>query len=156
MVSYLPYSSCGQTLTAESSEPFRWGSLVPGFGTTCCVQLDQQGKCNHRFFLKQFTQAASLFKSPAPWGTSVFYPLKPQPRLNQSPQVTSPHQAGLLSQSGIKGEPSTKYELVYCLAQISVWAGQRVRNGFPHCSAPLTGPQNPDCHFCFVEVQKNK
>ena len=38
----------------------------------CCVQLNQQGKHNHRFFLKQFTQAASLFKSPAPRGTSVF------------------------------------------------------------------------------------
>ena len=62
---------------------------------------------------------------------AVFYPLKPQPCLNQSPQVTSPHQAGLLSQSGIKGEPSTKYGLVYCLAQISIRAGQGVRNGFP-------------------------
>ena len=72
MVSYLPYSSCRQTLTAESSEPLRWGSRVPGFGTTCCVQLDQQGKRNHRFFLKQFTQAASLFKSPASQGTSIF------------------------------------------------------------------------------------
>jgi hypothetical protein len=38
----------------------------------CCVQLDQQEKRNHWFFLKQFTQAASLFKSPAPWGTSIF------------------------------------------------------------------------------------
>jgi hypothetical protein len=38
----------------------------------CCVQLDQQGKRNHRFFLRQFTQAASLFKSPASLGTSVF------------------------------------------------------------------------------------
>jgi hypothetical protein len=81
----------------------------------CCVQLNQQGKHNHRFFLKQFTQAASLFKSPMPRG-----PLKPQPCLNQSPQVTSPHQAGLLSQSGIKDEQSTKYGLVYCLAQILV------------------------------------
>ena len=73
IVSYLLYSSCRQTLTAESSEPLRWGSRVPGFfGTTCCIQLDQQGKHNHRFFLKQFTQAASLFKSPAPRGTSVF------------------------------------------------------------------------------------
>jgi hypothetical protein len=52
---------------------------------------------------------------------AVFYPLKPQPFLNQSPQVTSPHQAGLLSQSGIKGKPSTKYGLVYCLAHISGW-----------------------------------
>jgi hypothetical protein len=73
MVSYLPYSSCRQTLTAESFEPLRWGSWVPGFGTACCVQLDQQGKRNHRFFLKQFTQAASLFKSPEPQGTSVFW-----------------------------------------------------------------------------------
>ena len=72
MVSYLPYSSCRQTLTAESSEPLRWGSWVLGFSTTCCVQLDQQGKRNHWFFLKQFTQAASLFKSPAPQGTKVF------------------------------------------------------------------------------------
>jgi hypothetical protein len=71
MVSYLPYSSYQQTLTAESSEPLRWGSRVPGIGTTCCVQLNQQGKRNHQFFLKQFTQAASPFKSPAPWGTSV-------------------------------------------------------------------------------------
>ena len=38
----------------------------------CCVQLDQQGKCNHWFFLKQFTQAASLSNSPEPWGTRVF------------------------------------------------------------------------------------
>jgi hypothetical protein len=79
------------------------------------VQLDQQGKHNHWFFLKQFTQAASLFKSPASLVTSVFFPLQPQPRPHQSPQVTSPHQAGLLSQSGIKGGPSTKYGLIYCL-----------------------------------------
>jgi hypothetical protein len=72
MVSYLPYSSCRQTMTAESSEPLRWGSRFPGSSTTCRVQLDQQGKCNHRFFLKQFTQAASLFISPASRGTSVF------------------------------------------------------------------------------------
>ena len=71
-VSYLPYSSCRQTLTAESSEPLRWGSQVPGFSTTCCVQLNQQGKRNHRFFLKQFTQAASLFKFPASRGISIF------------------------------------------------------------------------------------
>jgi hypothetical protein len=38
----------------------------------CHVQLDQQGKHNHRFFLMQFTQAASLFKSPASLITSVF------------------------------------------------------------------------------------
>ena len=120
IVSYLPYSSCRQTLTAESSEPLRWGSRVPGFGTTCCVQLDQQGKRNHRFFLKQFTQAATFFKSPSLSSYKCFSPLQPQPRPHQSPQVTSPHQAGLLSQSGIKGEPSTKYGLVYCLAQISV------------------------------------
>ena len=131
MVSYLPYSSCRQTLTAESSEPLRWGSRFPSFSTTCCVQLDQQGKRNHRFFLKQFTQAASLFKSHSLSGYKCFSPLQPQPRPHQSPQVTSPHQAGLLSQSGIKGEPSTKYGLVYCLAQISVWAGQGVWNGFP-------------------------
>ena len=87
----------------------------------CCVQLGQQEKRNHQFFLKQFTQVASLFKSPASRGTSVFSPLQPQPCPHQSPQVTSPHQAGLLSQSGIKGGPSTKHGLVYCLAQISVW-----------------------------------
>jgi hypothetical protein len=70
----------------------------------CCVQLDQQGKRNHWFFLMQFSQAASLFKSPASVVTSFFFPpLQPQPRPHQSPQVTSPHQAGLLSQSGIKG-----------------------------------------------------
>jgi hypothetical protein len=87
----------------------------------CRVQLNQQVKCNHRFFLKQFTQAASLFKSPASLVTSVFFfPLQPQPRSHQSPQVISPHQAGLLSQSGIKGRPSTKHGLVYCLEQISV------------------------------------
>jgi hypothetical protein len=81
---------------------------------TCCVQLDQQGKHNHRFF----------WFFCVPRGTSIFYPIKPQPCLNQSPQVTSPHQAGLLSQSGIKGEPSTEYGLVYCLAQISSgWPG---------------------------------
>jgi hypothetical protein len=38
----------------------------------CCVQLDQQGKHNHQFFLMQFTQAASLFNSPEPRGTRVF------------------------------------------------------------------------------------
>jgi hypothetical protein len=38
----------------------------------CCVQLYQQGKRNQRFLLMQFTQAASLFKSPMPRGTSVF------------------------------------------------------------------------------------
>jgi hypothetical protein len=69
---------------------------------------------------------------PQASGYKRFYALKPQPRLKQSPQVTSPHQAGLLSQSGINGEPSTKYGLLYSLAQISIWAGQRARNGFPH------------------------
>jgi hypothetical protein len=38
----------------------------------CHVQLGQQAKHNHRFFLKQFTQAASFFKSPASLVTSVF------------------------------------------------------------------------------------
>jgi hypothetical protein len=38
----------------------------------CCVQLDQQGKRNHCFFLMQFSQAASLFNSPESRGTSVF------------------------------------------------------------------------------------
>jgi hypothetical protein len=58
---------------------------------------------------------------PRASGYKRFYALKPQPCLNQSPHVTSPQQAGLLNQSGIKGEPSTKYGLVYCLAQISIW-----------------------------------
>ena len=93
----------------------------------CCVQLDQQGKCNHQFFLMQFTQAASLFNSPRALGYKRFYAFKPQPRPHQSPQVTSPHQAGLLSQSGIKGEPSTKYGLVYCLAQISIQLARESR-----------------------------
>jgi hypothetical protein len=46
--------------------------------------------------------------------------------------ITSP---GRLAQPirGIKGEPSTKYGHVYCLAQTSVPAGQGVRNGFPQC-----------------------
>ena len=120
MVSYLPYSSCRQTLTAESSEPLQWGIQVPGFSTICRVPLDQQERRNHRFFFKQFTQAATYFKSPSLSSYKCFSPLQPQPHPHQSPQVTSPHQAGLLSQSGIKGEPSTKYGLVYCLAQISV------------------------------------
>ena len=64
---------------------------------------------------------------PRALGYKRFYALMPQPRLNQSPQVTSPHQAGLLSQPGIKGEPSTKYGLVYCLAQISIRRHLRVR-----------------------------
>jgi hypothetical protein len=74
---------------------------------TCCVRLNQQGKRNHHFFLMQFIQAASLFNSPEPpsgsKGYKRFYALKSQPRLNQSAQVTSPHQVGLLGQSGIKG-----------------------------------------------------
>ena len=97
----------------------------------CRVPLDQQERCNHWFFLMQFTQAATYFKSPSLSSYKCFSPFQPQPRPHQSPQVTSPHQAGLLSQSGIKGGPSTKYGLVYCLAQISVWAGQGVWNGFP-------------------------
>jgi hypothetical protein len=49
------------------------GDQVPDFfGTTCRVQLGQQAKRNHQFFLKQFTQAASFFKSPASLVTSVF------------------------------------------------------------------------------------
>jgi hypothetical protein len=70
--------------------------------------------------LKAVYSGSFSLQIPRLSGYKHFYPLKPQPRLNQSPQVTSPHQAGLLSQSGIKGEPSTKYGLVYCLAQISV------------------------------------
>ena len=42
------------------------------FSVHCCVHLDQQGKCNHQFFLMQFIQAASLFNSPEPRGTSIF------------------------------------------------------------------------------------
>ena len=57
---------------------------------------------------------------PRASGYKRFYALKPPPCFNQSPQVTSPPRAGLLSQSGIKGKPSTKYGLVYCLAQISI------------------------------------
>jgi hypothetical protein len=64
---------------------------------------------------------------PQASGYKRFYSLKPQPHLNQSPQVTSPHQVGLLSQSGINSKPSTKYGLVYCLAQISVQAGRESR-----------------------------
>ena len=121
MVSYLPYSSCRQTLTAESSEPLQWGIQVPDFfGTICRVPLNQQERRNHRFFLKQFTQAATYFKSPSLSSYKCFSPLQPQPRPHQSPQVTSPHQAGLLSQSGIKGGPSTKHGLVYYLEQTSI------------------------------------
>ena len=93
----------------------------------CCVPLNQPPVLLNAVF----TQAATYFKSPSLSSYKCFSPLQPQPRPHQSPQVTSPHQAGLLSQSGIKGEPSTKYGLVYCLAQISVRAGQGVRNGFP-------------------------
>ena len=114
------YSSCQQTLTAESSEPLQWGIQVPGFSTICRVPLDQQERRNHRFFFKQFTQAATYFKSPSLSSYKCFS-LQPQPRLHQSPQVTSPHQAGLLSQSGIKGGPSTKHGLVYYLEQTSIW-----------------------------------
>ena len=64
MVSYLPYSSCRQTLTAESSEPLRWGSQVPGFGTICRVPLDQQERHNHRFFLMQFLLRQLLTSNP--------------------------------------------------------------------------------------------
>ena len=86
----------------------------------CHVPLDQQERCNHRFFLMQFTQAATYFKSPSLSSYKCFSPLQPQPRPHQSPQVTSPHQAGLLSQSGIKGGPSTKHGLVYYLEQTSI------------------------------------
>lgn len=72
------------------------------------------------FLLKAVYSGSFFLQLPQTPGYKSFYALKPQPRLNQSPQVTSPHQAGLLSQSGIKGEPSTKYGLVCCLAQISV------------------------------------
>jgi hypothetical protein len=72
------------------------------------------------FLLKAVYSGSFFLQLPQTPGYKSFYALKPQPRLNQSPQVTSRHQAGLLSQSGIKGEPSTKYGLIYCLAQISV------------------------------------
>lgn len=120
------YSSCQQTLTAESSEPLQWGIQVPGFSTICRVPLDQQERRNHRFFFKQFTQAATYFKSPSLSSYKCFS-LQPQPRLHQSPQVTSPHQAGLLSQSGIKGEPSTKHGLVYYLEQTSILLTRKSR-----------------------------
>jgi hypothetical protein len=84
------------------------------------VPLDQQERRNHRFFFKQFTQAATYLKSPSLSSYKCFSPLQPQPRPHQSPQVTSPHQAGSLSQSGIKGGPSTKHGLVYYLEQISI------------------------------------
>ena len=73
MVSYLPYSSCRQTLTAESSEPLRWGIQVPGFGTICRVPLHQQKRRNHRFFLMQFLLRQLLTSNPpASLVTSVF------------------------------------------------------------------------------------
>jgi hypothetical protein len=83
--------------------------------TNCCIPLDQQERCNHWFFFKQFTQATTYFKSPSLSSYECFSPLQPQPRPHQSLQVTSPHQAGLLSESGIKGRPSTKQGLVYYL-----------------------------------------
>jgi hypothetical protein len=55
--------------TAKGRRMIKYWSMISIY---CCIQLDQQGKRNHRFFLKQFTQAASLFKSPASRGTSVF------------------------------------------------------------------------------------
>jgi hypothetical protein len=87
----------------------------------CCFfvashSITKQKKRNHGFFLKQFTQAATFFKSPSLSGYKCFSPFQPY----QSPQVTSPHQAGLLSQSGIKGGPSTKHGLVYYLEQTSI------------------------------------
>ena len=73
MVSYLLYSSCRQTLTAESSEPLWWGIRVPGFGTICRVPLDQQERHNHRFFLMQFLLRQLLTSNPpASLVTSVF------------------------------------------------------------------------------------
>ena len=120
MVSYLPYSSCRQTLTAESSEPLRWGSWVLGFSTTCCVQLDQQGKTQPLVLLKAVYSGSFFLQIPCLSSYKCFSPLQPQPRPHQSPQVTSPHQAGLLSQSGIKGGPSTKHGLVYYLEQTSI------------------------------------
>jgi hypothetical protein len=67
-----------------------------------------------------FTQAATYFKSPSLSSYKCFSPFQPQPRPHQSPQVTSSHQAGLLSQLGIKGGPSTKHGLVYYLEQTSI------------------------------------
>jgi hypothetical protein len=65
--------------------------------------------------LKAGYSGSFFLQIPRLSGYKCFSPLKPQPRPHQSPQVTSPHQAGLLSQSGIKGGPSTKHGLVYCL-----------------------------------------
>jgi hypothetical protein len=70
--------------------------------------------------LKAVYSGSFSLQIPRVSGYKRFYPLKPPPCFNQSPQVTSPPRAGLLSQSGIKGKPSTKYGLVYCLAQISI------------------------------------
>ena len=93
----------------------------------CYVQLDQQGKPLPPVLLNAVYSGSLSLQIPCLLGYKRFYPLKPQPCLNQSLQVTSPHQAGLLSQSGIKGEPSTKYGLVYCLAQISIWLARESR-----------------------------
>jgi hypothetical protein len=95
----------------------------------CRVPLNQQAKRNHRFVLKQFTQAATYFKYPSLSSYKCFSPLQPQPRPHQSPQGTSPHQAGLLSQSGIKSGPSTKHGLIYYLEQTSILADQEIQNG---------------------------
>ena len=73
ILSYLPYSSCRQTLTAESSEPLRWGIRVPDFGTICRVPLEQQERRNHQFFLMQFLLRQLLTSNPpASLVTSVF------------------------------------------------------------------------------------
>jgi hypothetical protein len=56
-----------------------------------------------------------------------FSPLQLQPHPHQSPQVTSPHQAGLLSQSEIKGGPSTKHGLVHYLKQTSILLTRKSR-----------------------------
>ena len=128
MVSYLPTVLILSTdPDCRSSEPLLLGSRFPDFGTT----TRPARKTQPPVLLKAVYSGSFSLQLPRASGYKLFYALKPQPCLNQSPQVTSPHQAGLLSQSGIKGEPSTKYGLVYCLAQISIRAGQGVRNGFP-------------------------
>ena len=87
---------------------------------SCRIPLNQQERHNHRFFLKLFYSGSFFLQIPCLSSYKCFSPLQPQPRPHQSPQVTSPHQAGLLSQSGIKGGPSTKHGLVYYLEQISI------------------------------------
>jgi hypothetical protein len=62
--------------------------------------------------LKAVYSGSFSLQIPRLSGYKCFSPLKPQPHPHQSTEVTSPQQAGLLSQSGIKGGPSTKHGLV--------------------------------------------